>query len=268
MSMRAKKKTPKKKLTNRQIAIRVLWITAVGVVITAIPAFFIIRNEIREASKKRKEAGIPYVTDSSSTHTNEEFSPKTETLLVIQKDEEEPSDTVIEVEEEPFDSTCAIFYLKGDSIAERDARAVKDFLINATKVSRIIQNPFISYPIFEQDTSWFDHFYPLVKSNTDTNKDVRIYSNRSEYISYEWRPYYYLKEGRWGTKYREYRNGVIRYDGVGGNDQLRNLVFFNDIHEPVVDTTMDLEDWDIAIVIPPFFLTEPVLESLYLLQNK
>lgn len=197
---------------------------------------------------------------------------KRKSLVVIRTEVEEeeppvriePDSNVQPAKDPKFDSTCTIIYLKGDSIAEKDARAMKDYLLNARKVSRIRQNPFKYYSILEQDTSWFDLFYPLVKSKTDTNKDVRIYCNKAEYIGYAWRPYYYLKEGRWGTKYREYRNGNIRYDGIGGNDQLRNIVFFNDIYEPVVDTTMDFEDWEIGIVIPPYFLTEAVLESLYL----
>lgn len=77
------------------------------------------------------------------------------------------------------------------------------------------------------------------------------------------KPYYYLKEGIFGRIYLEKLGGGFAYeDSNYGNGLLGDCLFEDVNHVPLSDPHKRLINFDYAIVIPPYFYTEPVSDSL------
>ncbi|NLI97738.1 hypothetical protein GX441_03645 [bacterium] len=176
------------------------------------------------------------------------------------------ADTVKKGIQKPFDSTCAIVYLKGDLIAKKSADSIQYCLLNCKRVSRYRHHPFKYYPIKDLDTIWFDD-YPLLAKNASTiKKEIQVFYWFPEDSFFSWFPYFYLKESRFGAKYKEDRNGLIVNDGLGGYKCLGDSIL-SDIQVPLRDPCAESLG-NCAIIIPPSSYTEAVRESLFWERNR
>ena len=209
----------------------------------------------------------------SDTDKQENQTPSRVDTLVISPQEKMPTDTVqvpdsnaLKVKDPKLDSTCAIFYLEGDHRAERYANEMKDFL--CFKRKSLFQSFLLKYyPVVPQNSDWFFTKFPLAEGKEGINPDVLIYYNNgnSDRIKLAERLLRCLKEGIFGIVYTEKFVGGGFDPSTSSNKRngVLDTSYYVDVScLPLEQQDKKLQDYDFAIVIPPYYLNTHIRDSI------
>ncbi len=266
----------KKKLTNRQIAIRVLWISLVGVIVTAIPVGFLLWDKIfGTVEKHQKEESSLH--DSQLIVSDNETSSRVDTANQEIPGAEKPKDnswkpssvlapskeTTVKKTEYKLNDTCLIIYLEGDSIAKKEAEALHDFL-SYNKRKSLFQEYAINYYRLKptNDTNWFLAHKLLSTEKGGTNPSARVfYSEQLNGL----RLYLAATEGLIGVVFKEKYTAPGQYnqdETNRGHGVFKGFLITE--FSPVLLDRSDkrLSSYDFVIVIPPYYLNTPTIDSI------
>lgn len=263
-----KKKPPAKKIPDKFYTKWSLWLALAGLIVSII---FGVLGQCH--SKKIEEIKLNKIDSVIGRQENEE-PPRVDTIIqVLQKEKgKEPKDTIqvpdtstTRIRDPKLDSTCAIIYLEGDSASERDAQALKNFLMSGERKSRFQQYPFRYYPFEKKDVKWFRRNKLLAKGKGETNSVATIYFGDSTTGWIARRIYYAATEGKTGVVFKE-KYGVHQYypsDRTNeGNGVLKDLLIEGFGCEGLDKTDEKLSGYDFVIIIPPYHLNIYTLDSI------